>query len=234
MSHPDVVTALVRQRFAAVANPDFVAPMAAYMKTKMPFWGIKKPERVPVYRELKRDHAPRDHDEYVACVGALWAMPHREEKYAAIEFAIAHRAFIGSASLPLYERMIREGAWWDLVDPLAANAVGAVWLKERSSTEVLMDRWIDDDDMWIRRTALIGQLRHKADLDRDRLFRYCRRRAHEKEFFIRKAIGWALRDCSYSAPEAVQAFLQEHGDELSGLSRREGSKHLVRSGLAAR
>jgi 3-methyladenine DNA glycosylase AlkD len=89
-----------------------------------------------------------------------------------------------------------------------------------------MNAWIDDPNMWIRRVAILSQLRHKAETDEAQLFRYCLGRAHEKEFFIRKAIGWSLRDYAHAAPERVRAFLAAHEGALSGLSRREAAKHL--------
>ncbi len=223
---PTRLVAFVRREFAAAAVPSDAVPMAAYMKTDQPFFGVKKPARVPVYRAMKRDFAPPDREAYEAAVVALWREPEREMRYAAIEFATQHRGFVVPASMRLYEALIRDGAWWDLVDPIASHLVGGVWARWREETGPRMDRWIDDDDLWIRRTAIIGQLRHKADTDADRLFAYCLRRAHEREFFIRKAIGWALRQYAKTDPEVVTAFLVAHRDRLSGLSFREASKHL--------
>ncbi|MCP4868701.1 MAG: DNA alkylation repair protein [Proteobacteria bacterium] len=220
------LAAFVRTSFEALANPEHAAPMAAYMKTEQPFYRIKKPLRVPVYRAMKREHPPADQAAYEAGVRALWALPHRECQYTAIEYATQHRRFITSASLPLYEELIRVGAWWDLVDPIASHLVGGVWLAERASTELLMDRWIEDECLWIRRTALIGQLRHKERTDTARLTRYCLARAHEQEFFIRKAIGWALRQHSWTDPDFVRGFLRDHREQLSGLSFREASKRI--------
>jgi 3-methyladenine DNA glycosylase AlkD len=94
-----------------------------------------------------------------------------------------------------------------------------------------MRKWNNDDDMWIRRTSILSQNRHRADTDTELLFKLCLARAHEKEFFIRKAIGWALRDCSRWFPDEVAGFIHEHHDELSGLSVREGTKRLKREGL---
>lgn len=122
--------------------------------------------------------------------------------------------------------MAVEGAWWDLVDDVAANLVGALLLGHRAAMRPVMEAWVDDDDMWRRRTAILSQLRHRDQTDAEMLFDFCRRRAHETEFFIRKAIGWALREYSKTDPGAVAAFLRRHGDELSGLSRREAAKHL--------
>jgi 3-methyladenine DNA glycosylase AlkD len=132
--------------------------------------------------------------------------------------------------MPLYERLIREGAWWDLVDDAAIRLAGRVLRAHRQEMSDVMDAWIDDDDLWIRRSALISQIGHRAETDHGRLFDYCRKRAGESEFFIRKAIGWALRDYSYAAPERVMAFLTDNRQRLSGLSFREGAKALRRKG----
>ncbi|MEW5850230.1 MAG: DNA alkylation repair protein [Myxococcota bacterium] len=207
-------------------DPEIARGMAAYMKTDMPFHGVKKPERLPVLRELKKRYAPADARAYEETVLALWQGKHREEKYAALYMAMAFRKLIDLPAMPLYERLIREGAWWDLVDDVAIRLVGEVWRKQRARVSTLMDRWIDDEDLWIRRTAIIGQNKHGEDTDEKRLFDYCARRMHEKEFFIRKGIGWALRSYAYTAPKAVASFLRTHKDGLSGLSYREASKHL--------
>jgi 3-methyladenine DNA glycosylase AlkD len=225
------IVSFVQRRFGELADPDKAAPMAAYMKTDMPFYGIQKPERVPILRELKKKFPPSGQREYETNVRALWALPHREEKYAAIEYAIMWPAFIQPASLPLYERMVRNGAWWDFVDGVAADLVGSTLLHERDTVRPLMNRWIEDSDIWVRRSAILAHLRHKDRTDWDQLADQCLHCAHEREFFIRKAIGWALREYSKTNPRAVRGFLVKHQAKLAGLSYREGAKHLVRVGL---
>jgi 3-methyladenine DNA glycosylase AlkD len=221
----------VTAELGRVADPEKAAPMAAYLKTEMPFYGVPKPQRVLICREVKLRFAPRTQKEYAAAVLALWKLPHREEKYVALAVATAHRQFINMESLLLYERLIREGAWWDLVDEAATHLVAPVQLRQRRLARAVINRWIDDDDLWIRRTAILSQIRHKQETDERQLFSYCLRRAGEREFFIRKAIGWALRDYSYFEPRAVRKFLREEKDWLSGLSYREGAKQLVRTGM---
>jgi 3-methyladenine DNA glycosylase AlkD len=125
--------------------------------------------------------------------------------------------------------MIREGAWWDFVDEIAVNLVGAVLGNFPAKTRPIIERWIDDPDLWIRRTALLAHLKHKQATDAAKLFDHCLRRAHEREFFIRKAIGWALREYSKTEPRAVRAFLANNRQRLSKLSFDEGSKHLART-----
>ena len=205
--------------------------MAAYMKTDMPFYGIKKPLRVPVYREIKKRFVPRTRREYEAAVRALRTLPHREEKYAAIEYARSFPEFTSYKSVPLYQRIIRDGKWWDFVDDVSIHLSGRVLLHDRANMRPTIEEWISHSDMWIRRAALLSQINHKAQTDHRQLFDHCLLRADEKEFFIRKAIGWALRSYSYTDPRAVRRFLVKHRARLSGLSFREGSKQLARAGL---
>jgi 3-methyladenine DNA glycosylase AlkD len=223
---PEQLARFVRDELRKRADPAKAVQMAAYMKTDMPFYGVQKPDREPVLRAMHVHFVPHSFAEYESGIAALWQLPHREEKYAAIEFAMRHRRHIIPEALPLYERLIREGAWWDLVDPVAASLAGCLLLQHRARVEAALDAWIEDDDMWVRRAALLAHLKHKGQTDERRLFAQCLSLAGEKEFFIRKAIGWALREYAKTAPEAVDAFLHAHRDTLSPLSLREASKHL--------
>lgn len=200
--------------------------MAAYMKTDMPFYGVPKPERVPIARQVKAQFPPVDVDDYRRKVLSLWNLPHREEKYLAIGYAWTFQPHVAFAQIDLFERMIVEGAWWDLVDELASPIVGKIVLDDRARMRPVLERWIEGPDMWLRRSAILCQNRHNERTDQAMLFEFCLRRAHEKEFFIRKAIGWALREYARTRPDEVRVFLAEHGDRLSGLSRREAAKHL--------
>jgi 3-methyladenine DNA glycosylase AlkD len=222
----DEMTDFVRERFTALSDVNKARDMAAYMKTDMPFYGVQKPQRVPVYREIKKRFPASSQREYARTVLALWQQPHREEKYVAIMYAQAFPQFIVPASMPLYKRLIIDGAWWDFVDEIATRLVGVVLLHHREAVQPTIDAWIDHKDMWLRRTAIICQLKHKEQTDVARLFDFCLRRAHEKEFFIRKAIGWALREYAYTDAKTVRTFLRRHRERLSVLSFREAGKHL--------
>lgn len=229
-SDPQVLVTSAQAGLKALADPDKAGPMAAYLKTEMPFYGVNAGPRQALAKKLAKAHRPGGRRGYERAVRALWALPHREEKYLAIDLARAWHAFIEPATLPLYEQLVREGAWWDFIDPIASHLVGRALRRRPLAVWPVLDQWIDDPDMWIRRTAILSQLSSKSKTDETRLFDYCRRRAHEKEFFIRKAIGWALRQYSYQAPEAVRAFLLAERDRLSPLSFREGAKQLKRTG----
>ena len=216
----------VQGELGKLADPVKAVPMAAYMKTDMPFYGVSKPDRVPIAREVKARFPPADADDYRTKVRSLWELPHREEKYLAIGYAWTFRNHVLFDQIDLFERMIIEGAWWDFVDELASPIVGKVVLQDRLRMRPVLEGWIEGEDMWLRRSAILCQNRHKEETDKAMLFDFCLRRAHDKEFFIRKAIGWALREYARTRPEEVRGFLTEHGDELSGLSRREAAKHL--------
>ena len=226
MTAPGLAVELVRSQLAAATDPEKAKAMAAYMKTDGGFYGVPKPQRKPIYRQLVREFPVGDAETYDRLVSALWAEPQRESKYLAIDLAIRWSKFHVMEQLPLFRRMITEGAWWDLVDGVASNLVGGAIRSDPASAWAVIDPWIDDEDLWIRRTAVICQLKSKADTDEERLFSFCAARAHEPEFFMRKAIGWALREHAKTNPQSVRAFVVEHRQKLSGLTYREATKHL--------
>jgi 3-methyladenine DNA glycosylase AlkD len=216
----------VRSALSKGANPEKAQGMQAYLKTDMPFYGVQKQGRTVIFRHIKAEYAPETHDDYLALTTALWELSHREEKYLALAVAGGFKQFIVPESLPLYERLIVEGAWWDLVDDVAVHIIRELVVNYPDQTWPAVDRWNDDEDMWLRRTSMICQVGAKERTDGDRLFRFCEARLGEKEFFIRKAMGWALREYAKTEPEAVAGFVLEHRDSMAGLSFREATKHI--------
>jgi len=211
---------------AKVAQPEKAVGMQAYMKTDMPFHGVQKPARSLIQRQLVKEFSPADQAEYEALVLGLWDLTHREEKYLALGVAQHFSSFVDTPSLPLYRRLIVEGAWWDLVDEVATHLIRQLVLQHPKEVWPVVDTWVDDGDMWLRRSAIICQVGAKENTDAKRLFLFCAVRLEEKEFFIRKAIGWALREYAKTDPEAVAGFVEGHRDRLSGLSFREATKHI--------
>lgn len=218
--------AFAQEALRRAADPDKAAGMQAYMRTDMPFYGVQKPGRVEILRELVARFPVPDRESYQKLVLGLWDLPHREEKYLALGVARRFREHVTPLSLPLYRNLIVEGAWWDFVDEIATKLIRRLVVEQPGQTWPVVDLWIDDEDMWLRRSAILCQIGAKEDTDTDRLFGFCERRAFEGEFFIRKAIGWALREYAKTDPEAVAAFLASRRDRLSTLSYREASKHL--------
>lgn len=197
-----------------------------------PSMGVTKAGLAILSRELKARFRPSDERELLAQLEMLWQPPWREPKYAAMEHARAfEKKLLTSAALPVLERLIRSGGWWDLVDGVAGWLVSPLYLRHREEVRPTLDRWRSDDDLWLRRAVLLAHLKHKDRTDTSALFADIEALAHEKEFFIRKAIGWVLRDYSYAAPDAVKAFLLSRRDRLSGLSFREGARQLARMGF---
>ena len=217
---------LVSAELSAVADPEKAPVMQAYMRTGMPFYGVQKAGRTPILRDLVKRFQPKDAGEYRQLVVGLWNLEHREEKYVALGVARHFKAFVLPELIDLYQTLIVEAAWWDLVDEVATKLIRPLVVGFPQEAWKVVDTWADDPDMWLRRTVLICQIGAKERTDFDRLFRFCAARAYEEEFFIRKAIGWALREYARTDPDAVAAFINSHLVELSGLSYREGSKHI--------
>jgi 3-methyladenine DNA glycosylase AlkD len=216
----------VQQALSRRADPDKATGMQAYMKTNMPFYGVQKAARVEILSELMDRFPVPDRESYEAMVLGLWDLPNREEKYLALGVARHLREHVTPLSLPLYRNLIVEGAWWDFVDEIATKLIRRLVVEHPAQTWPMVDLWIDDEDMWLRRSAILCQIGAKQDTDTARLFGFCERRAFEKEFFIRKAIGWALREHAKTDPEAVAAFVLANRERLSTLSYREATKHI--------
>lgn len=228
MTLTDCLTA----EFTAQADADRATQMAAYMKTDMPFFGVGAQPRDAILKAARARFKRKDRASILADVEALWGQPQREFKYAAIRWARQAKG-IHPEALPLYRRMIVDAAWWDLVDEIASHLIGRLVRRWPETLWPVIDAWIDDDDLWLRRTAIICQLGSKADTDVDRLLAYCRKRAHETDFFIRKAIGWALRNHGDVEPQVIADFLRAEGEILSPLSYREASRKLIKQGHLA-
>ena len=219
-------TAFVQQELAALGDPDKAPQMQAYMKTEMPFYGVQKAGRTAIMRSLVKQFVPEDDLQYEALVVALWELPHREERYLALSVARRFTEYIRPPRLPLYQRLIVEGAWWDLVDEVATKLIRSLVVEYPDETWPVVDGWSDGQDLWLRRTAIICQIGAKGSTDVGRLFRFCRSNLEDPDFFIRKAIGWALREYAKTDPEAVAEFVSTHREDFSGLSFREATKHI--------
>jgi 3-methyladenine DNA glycosylase AlkD len=222
----DAVLPRLTTAYAAAADPERAASAAAYMRDAFPFLGIMTPARRKLSREVLAG-TPRRPDEADCTAIALrcWALPEREYQYFAVDYLRRHAPKSCSAAfLPIARHLITTRSWWDTVDQLASHVVGPLVAADPALPAV-MDRWIEDDDLWAVRTALLHQLRYKDATDTDRLFGYCLRQAAHPDFFVRKAIGWALREYAYTDPEAVHAFVVSARERLAPLSVREALKH---------
>jgi 3-methyladenine DNA glycosylase AlkD len=230
---PDLVTDL-RSRIAEAGDPERAPAMQAYMKSAMPFRGVSSPVLRVLCREAIAAHPLDDRSAWQAVVLELYdAARYREERYAALAVAgdRRYRLHRDPDSLGMYRHLVVTGAWWDLVDAIASRHVGDVLARFRPEVTPLLRTWAGDDDLWLRRTAVLAQLKHKEQTDTDLLRAVLEANLegsrHGREFFVRKALGWALREYARTDPDWVRAFVADHEDELSGLTRREALKHLA-------
>ncbi|WP_410619584.1 DNA alkylation repair protein [Amycolatopsis sp. cmx-8-4] len=218
----------IRTGLAELGDPVKAPGMRAYMKSAMPYRGVAKPERSVLLKRVLADHILPDRVTYSATILALWRdAEFREERYAAVDLSgyRAYRSWQDPGLIPMYEEMIVTGAWWDHVDELAIRRVGPILCSARGEVTPIMLRWAADEDLWRRRTAIICQVGAKEDTDTDLLTRAIEPAIAEPEFFLRKGIGWALRDYAKTSPDWVRSFVDDHPG-LSGLSRREALKHI--------
>ncbi len=228
MNVDDRLVKAIRTGLAELADPVKAPAMQAYMKSAMPFRGVAKPQRGVLIKRVLADHILPDRVTYSATVLELWRTAEfREERYAAIDLSgyRAYRGWQDAELVPMYEEMIVSGAWWDHVDELAIRRIGPILRADRAQLTPVLLRWAADPDLWRRRTAIICQVGAKEETDTDLLTRAIEPAIAEPEFFLRKGIGWALREYAKTAPDWVRSFVDDHPG-LSGLSRREALKHI--------
>jgi len=199
------------------------------MKSAMPYRGVTLPEVRRVAKAALKEHPLHDQSDLIATVIALWDdAEYREERYAALTVLQVpkHRNWRDLTLLPLYEHLVITGRWWDLVDDLASHSIGELLRAYPTELAPVMREWAANDDLWRRRAALVCQVGAKSETDPELLADIIMAAVGERDFFVRKGIGWALRDYARADPDWVRAFVAGHADVLSPLSIREATKHL--------
>jgi 3-methyladenine DNA glycosylase AlkD len=225
-SWADTFTAAVGDALVSAAVPGDAAAMKAYMRDQFPFLGVKAPGLKLAVRAAFAASGPAvDEGEVVAAIDALWARREREYRYAGCQLAARFAARASPALVTHAARWITTEPWWDTCDSLARSLVGQV-VRYHPAQRSTMDEWLAGDDVWLTRTAVIHMGGWKDAIDRDWVFSACVARAEHPDFFIRKAIGWILRDLAWVDPDAVVAFIEGPGAVLSGLSKREALKNV--------
>jgi len=213
--------ALFHSTLASLADSQRAADMRAYMRDQFDFLGVQTPARRAALNPLLRQFKGAPAAQLLALADELWALPQREFQYAAIDLLAMHWKQFGIDDLPAMQALVLRKSWWDSVDGLA-GVIGDVLRFEHHG----MDDALRHEDFWMRRIALLHQLGWRSKTDHERLFRYSLALCGENEFFIQKAIGWALRDYARHAPDKVSAFIVENKYRLAPLSFREAAKHL--------
>ncbi|MGH8823246.1 MAG: DNA alkylation repair protein [Jiangellaceae bacterium] len=220
----------VRAALAAAADPAKAAPMQAYMKSAMPFLGVPKPARTAALRPVFRSHVLPDRESWEATVRLLWDRAEfREERYAATDLA-RHRNYAAWStdprSIDLDDHLVVTGAWWDHVDEVAIRLVGPLLRAHPVRIDRVVRRWSRDGDRWRRRAAVICQVGSRDATDTALLADCIMANADDPDFFLRKGIGWALREHAKTDPDWVRAFVATYRGRLSPLSTREATRTL--------
>ena len=218
----------VRQALQDLADPERAGPMRSYMKSAMPFYGVPAPPRRRACAKAFMATPPQDFGAWSDAVLLLWRWAeYREERYAALELLNWEPCRVHHVwdALPLVEELAVSGAWWDLVDPLHAP-LGAILRAEPGRMRERMLEWAGSDDVWKRRCAIICQLGFKEELDFEFLTACIAPSQDSKDFFLRKGIGWALRDYAWTDPQRVKDYVDANEGTLSNLTRREALKNM--------
>jgi 3-methyladenine DNA glycosylase AlkD len=208
-------------------NAERAAGARAYMRNRFLYIGISTPERRAAVGELIRGFKPATAEELRAAAEGLWAMREREYQYVAADLLIKYQAALSLDDLPWLLELAQKKSWWDTVDCLV-KVVGKVVRRSGVKGVRAMERAVRHKDFWVRRIAMLHQLGWRDACDTERLFAFAELLAAEKEFFIRKAIGWALRDYAWHDWRAVEKFLKTSEVKFSGLTVREAGKNFAK------
>jgi 3-methyladenine DNA glycosylase AlkD len=220
----DIVLERLTTAYGSAADPGRAAAMRAYMKDVAPFLGIPTPARRTLSRSVLAGTARPGEADCAAIALRCWELREREYHYFAVDYLRRYAGRCSAGFLPVVRHLVTTVSWWDTVDLLAAHVVGALVAADPALTAE-MDAWITHGDLWVARTALLHQLTYKERTDPDRLFGYCLLQSGHPDFFIRKAIGWALREYARTDPEAVRAFVARERGRFAALSVREALKN---------
>ncbi len=210
--------------FKNARNEQHAIAQSAYMRNLFPFIGLKSEKRREISKQFLKEIAKIDFEKIPNLIELLWQKPERDFQYFAMDFLEKHSAKFREKDLTLIEYMITEKSWWDTVDLVAAKFAGQYFKLYPEKISEITEKWMVSGNIWLQRSALLFQLKYKNKTDVALLFEYIIRLKDSKEFFIRKAIGWILREYSKTDSLAVVNFVAEA--KLSGLSEKEALKWL--------
>jgi 3-methyladenine DNA glycosylase AlkD len=212
----------IKEAFYALDNLENAYWMRWYMRDQYPFIGIKKPERAVVFKAIYKEYG-RGEDWFEVC-SELFAMPEREFQYVAMEYMLKAKKSWDSRIPELIDRWVDEKTWWDVVDVLAPKVLSEYFVKFPDQRDSWVARWMASPIFWHHRLCILFQLNYKSQTDLELLRQVILSLNTSKEFFIQKAIGWALRQYARTDADWVRAFVEENS--LMPLSKREALKHI--------
>ena len=221
--HPYVVS--LKDWFEKHANPSQAGPTRKYMRDQFDYLGIKTPQNKALFKQFVSEHGlpPMDHLDLI--LRELWSLPQREFQYLAMSLLSRFEKKLEPNFVTTLEYLIVTKSWWDTVDALASHPIGTHFKRYPDIKEKYLNKWRKSDNIWLRRTTLLFQLGYKQETDFDQLCEIIIENLESDEFFINKAIGWALRQYAHTNPGPVKKFVKAT-KELNPLSRREALKHL--------
>ena len=209
----------------AVAEPGRAPAMAAYMKGIAPYLGVPTPARRAATRDWIRGFDPgTDATALLGAASELVTEPEREFAYVAVDLVARHERALSESGLLALRELALERPWWDTVDAWS-GVIGRSGLRHRSWDGQVLG-WATDDRLWVRRIALVFQVGRREAVDLELLFAACEANLADRDFFMRKGIGWGLRDAARTHPEEVRAFVETNRARMSGLSIREATEHM--------
>ncbi|MFK2825335.1 DNA alkylation repair protein [Bacillus sp. B190/17] len=198
--------------------------MEKYMKGLFSFIGIRAPERKKISAHWLKNVGTIPNESLRSFITGLWEMPEREYQYIALDYLIKKKKHVVETDIDLLEYLLVTKSWWDTVDLIASHLVGTLFFNYPHLIEQRGEEWLQSENIWLKRTMILFQLKYKDQTNEQLLFSIIERTAHINEFFIQKAIGWSLREYSKTNGDAVVRFIENQ--ELSNLAKREGLKYI--------
>ncbi|MBK9107762.1 MAG: DNA alkylation repair protein [Saprospiraceae bacterium] len=218
-----------RKCFKALRNSSKAIGMKAYMRNQFDFCGVQAQDRRHAVKAIVTHFEWDDQNDFIEFIRLCWQQDQREYKYLALDLSRRFIHKLDTKCIPFFEQLIITDSWWDTVDGIAPQIIGRLIQNDKARIQEQASKWIQDDNIWNQRSALILQLFYKEKTDFELLTDCILRTSKSKEFFIEKAAGWALRQYSKTNPERVKIFLAEN--KIPSLSFREGMKYILQKAL---
>lgn len=215
--------------FQSLGSPSKAIGMKAYMRNQFDFYGVQANDRRNAVKEIVSHFFWKDQKDFIEFIQLCWQQDQREFKYLALDLSRRFIRKLDMKCIPFYEQLIVTDSWWDTVDGIAPQIIGRLIQNDKARIKAQAYKWIEDENIWNKRSALILQLFYKENTDFELLTDCILRTSKSREFFIEKAAGWALRQYSKTNPEQVKIFITEN--KIPSLSVREGMKYILQKRL---